>query len=136
MKKFTLENALFLFIIVGFIALMLSIRSYAAGATANLSWSAPPTYTDSEAMPAGDIGYYTIFWTPVAGGGPAAGSLKVTGATSAVVPVPCGGETFSVSVTTSASAKYPNSSSAPSSAVPYASGIACTPNPPAGLTVQ
>lgn len=116
---------------------LLAIKAYAAGTTANVSWTAPTTYTDGETLAASDLAYYTIAWSPLSTGGAPAGMLKVIApAITATVPVPCGGENFTVSVTTSATAKYPNATSAPSGAVPYASGVACTPNPPTGLTVQ
>jgi hypothetical protein len=109
--------------------------TYGAGKTANLSWVAPTTYTDTTALPSSDIDHYTISWN----GGTAGptGSLTVPGtATTATVPVPCGSTAFSITVTTGSAAKYPNSTSSPAGPVPYASGITCAPNPPSGLAVQ
>ena len=116
--------------------IVMSALALAAGTSANLSWSPPLAYQDGTALKATDIAGYTIEWRasatgPVLGTQPAAAS-----ATSATVPVPCGSLVFDVTVTTTASAVYPNATSGPSVAVPYASGVACTPNPPSGLKIS
>jgi hypothetical protein len=108
----------------------------ALAAAANLSWTVPTTYTDGEALPASQIAFYTINYAPATGQAGPAGTLKVSPpATTATVPVLCGSTSFTISVTTTASATYPNASSAQSSAVPYVTSITCTPNTPTGLTV-
>lgn len=111
---------------------------YAAGTTANLSWTLPVTYNDgTTALPATDIASITVCWTPPSSGGPQAGCVTKAGAlTTTTIPVACGGESFTVAVTTTATAAYPNASSDPSASVPYATGVKCKPNPPTGLGVQ
>lgn len=123
-----------------FFALLLSpLAAYAAGATANLSWTAPTAYIDGEPLPAAQIDHYTITWTtasPAGVGGPT-GSLTVPGtATAATVPVPCGSVNFSITVTTTAAAVFPNATSAPDGPVPYATGVTCGPNPVTGLQAK
>ena len=109
----------------------------AAGTSANVSWTAPTQYTDSSTLPATDIASYTISWAPTSGQTGPSGSLSVTApALTATVPVPCGNTTFTVTVTTTATAKYPSETSAPSSAVPYATGVTCGPKAVTGVTVS
>jgi len=57
---------------------------------------------------------------------------------SATVPALCGTVNFTVSVTTSASAKYPNATSTPAGPVPFVSSATCVgaPNPPGALSVK
>lgn len=113
-----------LFLFVGALTI-----TFAAGTSAALSWTAPTTYTDGTAIPSGDIAFYTVTWN--------AGTVKVNAPElSAAINVPCGSTAFSVTVTTSATAKYPNATSLPAGPVPYATGIACAPNPPGGLAVH
>lgn len=117
--------------------LLVSGVVFGAGTTANVSWVAPTQYTDGTALANGDIDHYTVTWAPGSGQSGPSGSLKVAGtASTAVVPVACGQATFSITVTTSATAKYANVTSAPSNPVPYATGVTCTVNPPTGLAVQ
>lgn len=111
--------------------------TYGAGTTANLTWSAPTTYTDGSAIASGDIASYTISWAPASGqSGPTGTQSATASAVAATVPVACGSVTFTISVTTSSTAKYPNVTSGPSNAVPYATGVTCTINPPSGLAVH
>jgi hypothetical protein len=113
-----------LFLLVGALAI-----SFAAGTSATLTWNAPTTYSDASALPVTDIAFYTVSWN--------GGTVQVTSpALTTVVTVPCGSTAFSITVTTSATAKYPNATSAPDGPVPYATGIACVPNPPQGLAVH
>ena len=120
-------------------ASLVPLAAYAAGATANLSWTAPTAYIDGEPLPAAQIDHYTITWTtasPTGVGGPT-GSLNVPGtATTATVPVPCGSVNFSITVTTTAAAVFPNATSAPDGPVPYATGVTCGPNPVTGLQAK
>ena len=111
--------------------------AFAAGTTANLSWIAPTQYVDGTALPTSDLGSYTITWAPASGQSGPSGSLTVAGtALAATVPVPCGGTSFSVTVTTSSSAHYPNATSAPAGPVPYVTGVTCGPKAVTGLTVN
>lgn len=101
----------------------------AAGPTANITWSAPTQYVDNSPLPASDIAYYTILWD--------SNSQKVNApALTAVVNVPCGSTNFTVTITTSATAKYPNTTSDPTTPVPYATGVTCRPKPVTGVTVS
>lgn len=107
---------------------LLPIVAFAAGSSATVSWVAPTAYTDSSALPAGDIAFYTLTWDN-------GGSVKVTGLQS-LVTIPCGSTHFSVTVTTTATAAYPNATSSAAGPIPYATGIACAPNPPSGLAAH
>lgn len=108
-------------------------RAHAAGTTATVSWQAPIEYLDGVALPASDIASYTVRWRgDVSGQKTVAGNVLET-----VVNVPCGGMTFTVLVTLTASARVPNESSQESNGVPYATGVECrTPNPPGAVTVR
>jgi hypothetical protein len=99
---------------------------------ASVTWTAPATYVDGTPLPVGDIDHYTVSWTPV---GNTAGALSVK-TLAASVPIVCGTVQISVTVTTSATAVYPNTTSTPAGPVPFVSGIACAPNPPGALAVQ
>lgn len=106
---------------------------YAAGNSAAVSWIAPITYNEGSVLPATDIASYTVSWTGIAGpqGAGPAGSLVVKApATNVSIPVACGTVNFSVSVTTTAGAKYPSATSDPAGPIAYASGLECKPNPP------
>lgn len=116
----------------------------AAGTSATVSWTMPTQYTDGSTLPASDIASATIAWAPVAGQSGPSGSLTVTPAagstlvpSSAVVPVPCGNTSFTVAITTTATAKYANASSAQSQPpVAYATGVSCVPKAVTGVTVN
>lgn len=119
------------------LALLSVAVSIAAGATATASWVAPTTYSDGSSLPISDIDHYTLTWAPASGQSGPSGSMNVAAGTiSQTVNALCGSTTFTISVTTTATARYPNATSTPSGPVPYASGIACTPNPPTGLAVH
>lgn len=125
-------------VLAGVAALSLAVV-YAAGSSAQVSWTAPTAYNEGSALPAGDIASYTVTWVGISGpqGPGPSGSLVVKApATSAVLPVACGSVNVSVSVTTSASAKYPNAMSDPAGPVAYASGLVCKPNPPGALAAH
>lgn len=124
-------------ILAALFAVIVELPAHAAGTTANVSWTAPTQYTDNSALPATDIDHYTITWAPATGQSGPSGSLNVAGnLTSTTVPVACGNTSFTVSVTTSATAKYPNATSAPSNLVPYATGVTCGPKAVTGVTVS
>ena len=113
----------------------------AAGTTANLSWTNPTQYVDNTALPASDIASVTITWAPASGQSGPSGTLTVASIAgvppvASTVPVPCGNTTFTVAVTTSATAHYPNLTSTPSNAVPYATGVECGPKAATGLAVN
>jgi hypothetical protein len=112
--------------------------TFGAGTTANLTWTLPTKYTNGTTLPATDLAYTTISWTPQAGNSPGlTGSVKVTApATTTVVSVPCSSVNFFASVTTTSGATYPNATSTNAGPVPYATGIVCTANPPTGLAVH
>jgi len=102
--------------------------------TANLSWTAPSQYTDGTNLSLSDIAFYTVQWTTAGG----ATQTKVVNAptVTATVAALCGTANFTVTVTTSATAVYPNATSAPSGPVPFVSSVTCAPNPVTGLTVK
>lgn len=104
--------------------------------TATVSWLAPTQNVDTTALNPGDIDHYTLTWTATSAGGPS-GSMNVPGsALSVIVPFGCGQANFTISATTSASARYPNATSGSTSPVFYDSQVKCASNPPAGLAVQ
>lgn len=106
-----------------------------AAPVATVSWNAPTTYTDQSPVKSGDIASYIVSWSRPTG--PIIGSVTVTApAVTTGVPVPCGSFVFTVSATTSATALYPNTTSAQSNAAPYISGVTCTLNPPTSLTAK
>ncbi|MGH9760625.1 MAG: hypothetical protein ACREDR_01225 [Blastocatellia bacterium] len=116
---------------IAILFLALITVSFATGNSATLTWTAPTAYTSGEALPAIDIAFYTISW------GNGASSVKVLApALTTVVTVPCGSTNFVATVTTSATALYPNSTSASTNQIPYVTGIGCVPNPPAALAVH
>lgn len=121
--------------------LMLSVAALAtpalaAGTTANLTWTPPVQYTDNSPIAAGELDHYTITWTPTTNAGPS-GSITVAGnLASTQVPVPCGGVNFTITVTTSATAKYPNATSGPAGPVPYVTGVTCGPKVVTGLAAS
>lgn len=113
--------------IIAAIALVKNVV-HAAGPSYTISWQAPTQYIDNTALPATDIAFYTVTINGV--------PQKVTGALQLASTVPCGNAILTVSVTTTATAKYPNAVSDPAGPVTYASGVTCKPNPPGALTVK
>jgi hypothetical protein len=120
------------FALVTFLLALSFHEANAAGTTANVSWVAPTSYLDGSSLPASDIASYTVTW--VGKSAALSGSKTVTG-TSTTVTVPCDGTTFTVTVTTTATALYPSVTSDPSASKLYATGVACRPLAPTGLSV-
>lgn len=121
------RNALLILLGLG---LVLSLTlAWGAGTTANVSVTPPTQYTDGSPLPATDIDHYTVTWT-----GPPSGSMNLTSPTG-TIPIACGSVQFMVSVTTTAKALYPNTTSASAGPVPYATGVSCVPKSP-GLAVH
>ena len=120
-----LYTILALFIAAALLAVV--APAFAAGTTANLSWTQPTAYNDGTPMPASDIASYTVTYTY---GGKVVTANFPAGTLSTTVSVPCGGTSFEVDVSTTASAVYPSTNSAQSNLVPYASGVTCAPNAP------
>jgi hypothetical protein len=114
--------------------------AFAAGTAAKLTWVNPTQYTDSKALPIGDIAYLTILACEV--DSPAicitqkVNSSNGTVPTSAVVPVVCGQYNFTITVTTTAKAVHPNITSGPSNIAPFASGVSCSPKAVTDLTAS
>lgn len=124
-------------VLVIFVVCALVSLSWATGSTATVSWLAPTAYVDGTPMPPGDIASYTLSWSPKQGTPGASGSQKVdAGALSAVVTVPCGSTEFVMTVTTTATAVYPNATSSAAGPVTYVTGVSCAPNPPGALVVH
>lgn len=116
---------------------ILPTLALAVGTTATLSWIAPTQYTDGSPVAAGDLDHYTITWAPASGQSGPSGSLTAPGsALTATVPVACGQVSFAITVTSSATARYPNATSGPTNPLSYVTGVKCTPNPPTGATVN
>lgn len=109
----------------------------AAPPSANVSWTDPTAYVDGNALSSADIDHYTVTWSSVKTG-LAGGSLTVKAPATfpVVVPLSCGDYSFTVTVTTGASALYPNATSSPAGPVTFATGVTCAPNPVSGLTVK
>jgi hypothetical protein len=114
--------------VLGVLALLSVGWVWAAGPSATVTWTAPTAYIDGTVLPASDIDHYTVT--------PAGGTSITTKTLSAVVPVACGSVAFSVTATTTATAAYPNTTSAPAGPVTYVSGVGCAPNPPDALAVH
>lgn len=107
-----------------------------SGATANtvISWLAPIQYVDGSAIASGELDHYTVTWVAVTG---TSGSITVPASSlSAMVPILCGAANFTVTVTTTSTAKYPNATSSAAGPILYDSQVKCAPNPPTGLAVQ
>lgn len=120
----------------GLFGLAVWVAVWGAGATATVTWAPPTQYTDGSPLPAGDIKSYTIKWTRP-GNAAVVGSVVVPApALTVQAPTPCGDYQFTASVTTTATAKFPNETSSEVGPLPYASGIGCAPNPPAGVAVH
>lgn len=102
-----------------------------------VAWLAPTAYVDGSAVAPADVDHYTISWTASSAGGPT-GSFTAPGNTLAAnVPFPCGSANFSITVTTSSSSKYPNTTSDPSAPIVlFDSKVKCASNPPSGLAVR
>jgi hypothetical protein len=117
------------------LALLLATTvAIAAGTSATVSWSYPTAYIDGTPLPVSDIAQVTVTWSRTPGG-PQVGSVTVAApALSKVVPgLVCGNFSFSATVTTTATAAYPTSTSDPAGPVSYATGVSCKPNPLTGL---
>lgn len=122
----------------GLIALLLTSLALAASTngtqTATVSWTAPTQYTDGTALAATDIASYTVTYQTATS---AVKSLTVpAGTLTTTVAALCGTANFSVTVTTTATAVYPNATSSPAGPVPFVSSVNCVPNSPSGLTVK
>jgi hypothetical protein len=106
------------------LALLLSPVVFAAGTTANLSWTLPTTYTDGSPLAVADLREIIVEWrrTPL---GNVIGSVRVPApATSVNVPgLVCGNYIFVAYVTTV------DAQSDASNNAPYATGVKCKPNP-------
>ncbi|HZT04330.1 MAG TPA: hypothetical protein VFA39_18935 [Steroidobacteraceae bacterium] len=132
MKRFAILAAIVAAIVLGAAA-----PAIAAGTSAKLSWTAPVAYTDGAALAASDLDHYTITWAPAAGQAGPSGSVTVAGNLLATtVPVPCGSTSFSITLTTTAAAHYPNATSGPAGPVPYVTGVTCSPNAPGAFQAQ
>lgn len=118
--------------------LSLVTLTFAAGTSANLVWVMPTAYNDGTAVPLADIAFTTITWTPKIAGGKISGSQQVKApATSVSIPgLTCGDFNFTASVTTTATALYPNGVSPTVGPVLYTTGLACAPNPPTALVAH
>lgn len=116
--------------------ILLPVIAVASGTTANVSWTAPTQYTDGTALAATDIDHYTVTACEVNAPGTCVTATVKAPATTGTLAVVCGQYDFTVTVTTGASATYPNATSSPSSVVPYASGVSCTPKAVTGVTVN
>lgn len=132
MKTIAWSVLAFLFIF----CLPLLVRIDAATpATATVSWTAPTTYTDGSPIGATDLTQYTVSWSRTIGGTPIGTQAVKVPATSAVVPVSCGGYYFTVTATAQLTGDAP-ATSLPTTALLFNSGVTCTPNPPGGPAVQ
>lgn len=131
-----MKRLLYLLSALTSLSITISIAQVASPA-AVVAWLAPKTYTDGSSIASSDLDHYTISWTASATGGPA-GSLIAPGNTLAAnVPFPCGSANFSITVTTSSTSKYPNTTSDPSAPIVlFDSKVKCASNPPFGLAVR
>ena len=107
--------------------------AFAAGQNAMVSWVLPTTYVDGTLLPATDIAFTSIFYT--INGAPVHVVVNAPG-TSTTVHMICGSSNFNLTVTTTASAHYPTTTSKPTANVFYDTGIKCAPNTPANFTIK
>lgn len=125
-----------LFTLCAALVLFAGAHVFAAGTTANLSWTAPTSYSDGTALPASDIASYTLAWTATS---PFAKAGTVSAASSAltatVSTLTCGTYNFTITVTTTATAYSPNSS-ATSAPVLYNTGVTCSAPVPSTSTFK
>lgn len=122
----------------GLALLCFSSGADAAGTSATIKWTNPSQYSDGTSLPVTDIGSYDITWTRL-GSTVAVGTFHVSGGPATQTTISglvCGGYNFTMTVTTSATALQPNSTSDPTSPASYPTGISCKPNPPTGVTVS
>lgn len=106
-------------------------------ATATLSWTAPAAYSDGTPMAATDISSYTVTYQSSASAAAAVKTVNVpAGTTTATVSGLCSTVNFSVTVTTTSTAIYPNATSSPGGPVPFVSSVTCVPNAPANFTAK
>lgn len=123
----------------GLVALLLTSLALAASTngtqTATVSWTAPTQYTDGTTLAATDIANYTVSYVTAASSTPKTVSVPAGTLTTTVAAL-CGTANFSVTVTTTATAVYPNATSSPGGPVPFVSSVNCVPNAPGGLTVK
>lgn len=118
------------------LALLMPLAALAATPTANVAWTAPTAYVTGESLPASDIASYTVKACEVNSPGTCITKTVAAPTTSiANMALVCGEYDFTVTVTTGAGALHPNETSGPSNIVPFATGVSCSPNPPAGVTV-
>lgn len=118
-------------------ACLLVGSAHAVGTSATLTWTLPTAYTDGTALPASQIASTVISWTrPTASIATGSVVVDAPGVTVVVPGLVCGDFKFTAHVLTTASATYPSAASAEASSTPatYATGVACKPNPPTGLT--
>jgi hypothetical protein len=105
--------------------------------TANLSWSAPTAYLDGTTLPASDIASYTITYQSSASATAPVHTLSFpAGTLSTTVAALCSSTNFTITVTTTASAVYPNATSSQGGPVPFVSSVNCAPNPPGNFTAK
>ncbi len=116
------------------LAIFAATLALAAGSTATLTWQLPTQYIDGTALPATDIAFSTVTWVHKING--KTGTLQFATNTGTAPGLSCGDYTFSVTVTTSKTAKFPNATSSPSSSVDYDTGIICAPSPATGLIAK
>lgn len=122
-------------ILLGALLLFPVVDTDAAGTTATVSWTLPPTYTDNVSLPTADVKFATVTWSRSTGSSVGSITVAMPALTVQIPNLVCGNFNFVVSLTTTDTATYPNTTSDNSNLVPYATGIACKPNPPTA-TVQ
>jgi hypothetical protein len=119
--------------VIALVAMCVVQAAQAAGPSATLTWSHPVAYTDGSALPASEIKETVLTWrrpnsTAIVG------TVRVAApATSRVVSgLACGNFNFTAQTIVRAN----DIQSDESSAVLYATGVQCAPNPPTGLVAS
>lgn len=133
------EVGMFLVIIavIASVIFLWSTRAHASGDVVHLTWTLPTQYVDDTTLPPADLATITISWarpsSPLV-----IVATKTANASLLALDIPgmkCGDWQFTAVVTTTNTAKYPNSTSPPNNPVTYPTGIACTPKS-VGLTAS
>lgn len=121
--------------LAGLLSLTLTVTAVTPPVAA-VSWTLPNSDVDGTALPVSQIAFSTVSWSRTPGG-PPVGSLQVKApGTTASVPLLCGTYQFSVTVTTTPTATYPNATSGPAGPVSTDTKVPCAPNPPGALAVH
>lgn len=105
-----------------------------------VSWVAPTQYTNKSPIELGGLDHYTLYWTAAGGTHETRTAILPGNTLAANVSLPCAPGSLTLSVTSSATSPYPNSTSALTGPLNLSNPGACTvtvaPLPPGGLSAK